>query len=73
MPYEFLKKLSRKDIELQRLNQLNILKFSVLYEDILIKERGKLFLEEIRNESLDKLLIINEILSEHYDNDTPPK
>jgi hypothetical protein len=73
MPYEFLKKLSRKDVELQRLNQLNILKFSVLYEDILIKERGKLFLEEIRNESLDKLLIINEILSEHYDNDTPSK
>lgn len=73
MPYEFLKKLSRYDLDLQRLNQYNILNFSVLYEDLLTRERGKVYLEKIRNEALDKLLIINEILSERYDNDTRTK
>lgn len=70
MPYKFLKNLSRHDLELQRINQLNVLKFSVVYEELLIRQQGRMYLEKVRNEALDKLLIINKILSDYHDSGT---
>ncbi len=70
MEPEPFKNLSLRDLELQKINQYNILKFNVLYETLLIKERGWPFLEQTRNEALDKLLVINQLLAEYHDNDS---
>ena len=70
MEPEPFKNLSLRDLELQKINQYNILKFTVLYETLLIKERGWSFLEKTRNEALDKLLVINLLLAEYHDNDS---
>jgi hypothetical protein len=69
MADEHFHNLSKRDLEIQKANQYNILKFTVLYERLLVKERGWAYLEKTRNEALDKLNLINQILSEHHDND----
>lgn len=67
MDPEPLKNLSFRDLQLQKSNQHNILKFTVLYEALLIQERGWSFLEKTRNEALDKLIVINKLLAEYHD------
>ena len=69
MNFERLRHLSIRNLELHRLNQYNILRFTVLYEEILIKERGQASIEKTRNEALDNIIIINQLLAERHDND----
>jgi hypothetical protein len=40
MEFEYLRKLSRLDLELQKELQLKVLEFTVVYEDLLVKEKG---------------------------------
>ena len=68
-----LHELSDRELELQRLNQYNILELTVTYEEILVRERGLRAVEEIRNEALDKLIIIYKILKERHDTDSHTK
>ncbi|MCY7327211.1 MAG: hypothetical protein LH618_01530 [Saprospiraceae bacterium] len=69
MNFDRLINLSIRDLELHRLNQYNILRFTVLYEVMLVKERGQAAMEETRNEALDIIIIINQIIAERHDND----
>ncbi len=69
MNFDRLRNLSIRDLELHRLNQYNILRFTVLYEAMLVKERGQATIEKTRNEALDNIIIINQIIAERHDND----
>jgi hypothetical protein len=62
----YLKHLSKRDLELLKLQQFKVLEYSVVYETILITERGSQSLEEMRNHALDKIIFINKILKERF-------
>ncbi len=62
----YLKRLSKRDLEILKIQQFKVLEYSVIYEKILIAERGIHFLEETRNSALDKIIFINKILKERF-------
>jgi len=62
----YLKHLSKRDLELLKMQQFKVLEYSVIYERILITERGSQSLEEMRNLALDKIIFINKILKERF-------
>lgn len=62
----YLKHLSKRDLEILKIQQFKVLEYSVIYEQILIKERGIRSLEETRNLALDKIIFINKILKERF-------
>jgi hypothetical protein len=70
MEFEYLRKLSRLDLELQKELQLKVLEFTVVYEDLLVKEKGVRYVEKTRNQALDKLNFINQLLNDLSENDT---
>ena len=63
---EYLKHLSKRDLEILKIQQYKVLEYSVIYEKILIEERGIRSLEEMRNLALDKIIFINKILKERF-------
>lgn len=62
----YLKFLSKRDLELLKIQQFKVLEYSVIYEKILIEERGFRSLEEMRNHALDKIIFINKVLKERF-------
>ena len=70
MEFEYLRGLSRRDLELQKQQQFKLLEYSVLYEKMLLEEKGLRYLEETRNLALDKINFINQLLKELPDDDT---
>lgn len=62
----YLKHLTKRDLEILKIQQIKVLEFSVIYEQILIKERGFRYLEDTRNQALDKIIFINKILKERF-------
>ena len=64
MEFEYLRNLSRPDLELQKNLQFKVLEFTVVFEDLLIKEKGIWYVEKTRNQSLDKLIFINQLLKD---------
>ncbi len=62
----YLKHLSKRDLEILKIQQFKVLEYSVIYEKILIEERGIRSLEEMRNLALDKIIFINKILKERF-------
>lgn len=62
----YLENLSKRDLELLKIQQFKVLEYSVVYEKILIEERGIRSLEEMRNLALDKIIFINQILKERF-------
>ncbi len=62
----YLKPLSRQDLEILKIQQYKVLEYSVIYEKVLIAERGIRSLEEMRNRALDKIIFINKILKERF-------
>lgn len=69
MELEYLRNLSRLDLELQKDLQLKVLEFTVVFENLLIKEKGERYVEKTRNQSLDKLNFINQLLKDLPDDD----
>ncbi|MFN0173576.1 MAG: hypothetical protein ACKVU0_02920 [Saprospiraceae bacterium] len=64
--FDYLKHLSKRDLEILKIQQYKVLEYSVIYEKILIEERGIRSLEEMRNLALDKIIFINKILKERF-------
>jgi len=62
----YLEHLSKRDLELLKIQQFKVLEYSVVYEKILKEERGIRSLEEMRNLALDKIIFINKILKERF-------
>lgn len=69
MEFDYLRGLSRRDLELQKQLQLKLLEYSVVFEKMLLEERGLRYIEEIRNLALDKINFINQLLKELPDDD----
>ncbi len=62
--FDYLRHLSQRDLELHKIQQFKVLEYSVVYEKMLVEERGIRSLEEMRNLALDKIIFINKILKE---------
>lgn len=69
MKFDYLRGLSRRDLELQKQLQLKLLEYSVVFEKMLLEERRLRYIEEIRNLALDKINFINQLLKELPDDD----
>jgi hypothetical protein len=70
MEFDYLRGLSRRDLELQKQLQLKLLEYSVVFEKMLLEEKGLRYIGEIRNLALDKINFINQLLKELPDDDT---